>query len=100
MYDFMEKIVNETEVQDRNDNDPFFFMIDHCFTIRGRGTIITGTVLQGKIKKGDDIELPEIGFKNKVKSMQMFKKDINEIRRGDRAGLLINQLDSTEVGDE
>ena len=87
-----EGIVSNTDITDRREDEPFFYLIDHCFAIKGKGTIVTGTVLQGKIKKGDDIELPEIGFKNKIKSMQMFKKDIQEVRRGDRVGMLINAL--------
>ena len=86
----MESLVNQTDLQSRKDDDPFFYLIDHCFQVKGKGTVVTGTVLQGRIKKGDDIELPEIGFKNKVKSMQMFHKDINEVHRGDRVGMLIN----------
>lgn len=93
----MNNIVKQTDLAERKDSDPFFFMIDHCFSVKGKGTVVTGTVLQGKVKKGDEIELPEIGFKNKVKSIQMFRKDIAEIHRGDRAGILINQLDATDV---
>lgn len=93
----MNTIVKETEISERKEDEPFFFMIDHCFSVKGKGTVVTGTVLQGRIKKGDEIELPEIGFRNKIKSMQMFRKDIETIKRGDRAGILINQLDSAEV---
>jgi selenocysteine-specific elongation factor len=93
----MNTIIKQTDLSERKDDDPFFFMIDHCFSVKGKGTVVTGTVLQGKVKKGDEIELPEIGFKNKIKSMQMFRKDIAEIHRGDRAGILINQLDAHDV---
>ncbi len=39
---------------------PFKFAIDHCFAIRGQGTVLTGTVLSGAAKVGDSIELPEL----------------------------------------
>ena len=39
---------------------PFKFAIDHCFAIRGQGTVLTGTVLSGSAKVGDSIELPEL----------------------------------------
>jgi selenocysteine-specific elongation factor len=94
----MHTIIRSTEIVRRDESDPFFFMIDHCFAVKGKGTVITGTVLQGKIKKGEEIELPELGFKNKIKSMQVFRKDILEIRRGDRAGILVNELVAADVG--
>jgi selenocysteine-specific elongation factor len=94
----MNTIVGSTDISKRDESDPFFFMIDHCFSVKGKGTVITGTVLQGKVKKGEEIELPELGFKNKIKSMQMFRKDILEIRRGDRAGILVNELVAADVG--
>ena len=39
---------------------PFKFAIDHCFAIRGQGTVLTGTVLSGKAAVGDVLELPEL----------------------------------------
>ena len=33
--------------------DPFLFSVDHCFNIRGQGTVMTGTVLQGVVKVND-----------------------------------------------
>ena len=93
----MNALVRETEIIERIDDQPFFYMIDHCFSVKGKGTVVTGTVLQGKIKKGDEIELPEIGFRNKIKSMQMFRKEIAEVHRGDRVGILINQLVAEDV---
>ncbi len=39
---------------------PFKFAIDHCFAIRGQGTVLTGTALSGTAKVGDSIELPEL----------------------------------------
>lgn len=36
-----------------NVNGPFLFAVDHCFTIKGQGTIMTGTVLEGQVKVND-----------------------------------------------
>jgi hypothetical protein len=38
------------ELPARRDSGPFFFSIDHCFPIKGQGTVITGTVLSGSVK--------------------------------------------------
>lgn len=59
-----------------NKGDPFLFSIDHCFQIKGQGTVVTGTVLSGGCKVGDQIEFPELKVDKKIKSMQMFKKPV------------------------
>ena len=73
---------------------PFYFSIDHCFPIRGRGTVITGTVLSGKIKVNDALEFPGLGLERKIKSMQMFKEQVPSIQQGDRAGVCVSNLDA------
>lgn len=37
---------------------PFAFSLDHCFAIRGQGTVMTGTVLSGRVKVGEEVEDP------------------------------------------
>ena len=73
---------------------PFYFSIDHCFPIRGRGTVLTGTVLNGRVDVNDIIEFPQLGLQRKVKSMQMFKRQVTAIRQGDRAGICVSNLDA------
>ena len=42
----------------RNTTGPFMFAVDHCFSIRGQGTIMTGTILNGAVSINDNIEIP------------------------------------------
>jgi len=76
---------------------PLLFAVDHCFPIRGQGTVLTGTVLQGQLAVGQSVELPAFKLEKKVKSMQMFKKPVQVARRGDRLGVCVTQLDATLV---
>ncbi|KAJ1450190.1 putative selenocysteine-specific elongation factor, selB [Pelagophyceae sp. CCMP2097] len=78
----------------RDVEGPFFFSVDHCFTIRGQGTVVTGTVLRGKCSVNEMVELPAVGLEKKVKSMQMFRKPCKTIQAGDRAGMCLAQLDA------
>jgi len=71
------------------------FAVDHCFSIKGQGTVMTGTVLQGKIKVGDTLEIPSLAVSKKVKSMQMFRKSVDNLVHGDRAGICVTQFDPT-----
>ena len=74
---------------------PFRFAVDHCFPIRGQGTVLTGTVLSGSLQVGQEIEFPTLGarFQRKVKSMQMFRRRVSAVRQGDRAGMCVANFD-------
>lgn len=80
--------------RDQISKGSFHFSVDHCFPIKGKGTVITGTCLAGSVKVNDTIEFPTLSIQRKVKSMQMFRRDVSEIKQGDRAGLCISNLDS------
>ena len=76
----------------------FYFAIDHCFPIKGMGTVLTGTCLNGSIKVNDLIEFPSLGnLQRKIKSMQMFKRKTTQIQQGDRAGICISNFDADSL---
>jgi len=50
-------------IPQRSSDGPFVFSVDHCFSIRGQGTIMTGTVLSGSVRINDVCE--ELFSKNK-----------------------------------
>ena len=74
-------------------NSKFHFAIDHCFPIKGQGTVMTGTCLAGSIQVNDIIEFPTLSVQRKVKSMQMFRRKVMGIKQGDRAGICVSNLD-------
>lgn len=49
----MEALENQIELPVRDSNGAFLFAVDHCFSIRGQGTVMTGTVLQGTVRTND-----------------------------------------------
>jgi len=71
----------------------FHFSVDHCFPIKGQGTVVTGTCLSGFCEINDMIEFPHLGLERKVKSMQMFRRTVKQIKQGDRAGICLANLD-------
>lgn len=77
----------------RDPSGPLVFAVDHCFCIRGQGTVMTGTILSGSLKVNDTIEIPSMKITKKVKSMQMFKASIVEASQGDRVGMCVTQFD-------
>ena len=64
-------ILNQVQIPDRNQGSQkdFLFSIDHCFQIKGQGTVITGTVLSGSAQVGDSIEIPALKVDKRIKSM-------------------------------
>jgi selenocysteine-specific elongation factor len=69
--------------------------VDHCFAIKGKGTVLTGTILQGKLVSENVVEIPSLNEQRKIKSIQMFKKPVKSAKSGDRIGTLVTQLESS-----
>lgn len=97
--DLITAILQQVEIPDRNRGaaKDFLFAIDHCFQIKGKGTVVTGTVLAGQAAIGDTIELPMLKQDKKIKSMQMFRKPVQRVKQGDRVGICLAQLDASKI---
>ncbi len=81
----------------RYDSANSVMAVDHCFSIKGKGTVFTGTVTKGSFKVGQNIEIPEFGMDRAIKSIQSFKKQLKEVRQGDRAAFMVAPLKSDEI---
>lgn len=82
----------------RNTEDYFKMPIDHAFPIKGIGTVITGTILKGSVKVGDELKILPLNMEDvKVKSIQRFKKDVKEAYAGDRVGMALHGVDAKQV---
>ncbi|MFX0147983.1 MAG: GTP-binding protein [Candidatus Hodarchaeota archaeon] len=71
--------------------------IDHHFSIKGRGTIITGTILQGTLKLNQTLHILPIEISGKVKSIQIFRQTVNTAKSGDRVGINIKGIDARKI---
>ena len=69
--------------------EPLYFVYDHCFSLAGKGCVMTGTIQSGRIAINDEIEFPSLHIMRKVKSIQMFHKNIDCAYKGDRAGVCV-----------
>lgn len=63
--------------------------IDHSFNIAGIGTVVTGTILRGKVSVGDVVEIRPTGKQCKVKLIQVFSENVQEAVAGDRVGIAL-----------
>lgn len=92
--EFIEILKQKAFIPKRNTKtQPFLFAVDHCFSIKGQGTVCTGTVLQGTCKIGDSIEFPTLKLSKKIKSIQMFRTAMQTAYQGDRIGICVTQFD-------
>jgi selenocysteine-specific translation elongation factor len=71
--------------------------IDHCFDVKGVGTVILGKVVQGRVKAYDKLKLLPKGSEVVVKSIQMHDEDVGEAISPARVGLAVKGITSDEV---
>jgi len=84
----------------REVDKPFMMPVEDVFSIKGRGTVVTGRVDRGKIKVGDPVEI--VGLQEKSRSsvctgVEMFHKLLDEGQAGDNLGLLLRGIERTDV---
>ena len=84
----------------RETEKPFMMPVEDVFSIKGRGTVVTGRVDRGHIKVGDPVEI--VGLQEKSLSsvctgVEMFHKLLDEGMAGDNLGLLLRGIERTDV---
>jgi len=79
-------------------NDSPEMVIDHCFDVKGVGTVILGKVTNGKIKQYDNLKLYPAGIDVLIKSIQMHDDPVGESVCPARVGLAVKGAKPDEVG--
>jgi elongation factor Tu len=85
---------------EREVEKPFMMPVEDVFSIKGRGTVVTGRVDRGKIKTGDAVDI--VGLREKsissvVTGVEMFHKTLDDGQAGDNVGLLLRGIDREDV---
>jgi elongation factor Tu len=83
----------------RDTEKPFLMSIEDVFSITGRGTVVTGRVEQGVLKKMEEVEIVGIRPTRKTVAtdLEMFRKLLDEVQAGDNVGVLLRGIDKTDV---
>jgi elongation factor Tu len=83
----------------RDMDKPFLMPIEDVFSIKGRGTVVTGRVTRGIVKIGEDVELVGLKPTRKVvvTGIEMFRKSLDQGQAGDNIGLLLRGVEKDEV---
>jgi elongation factor Tu len=84
----------------REVDKPFLMPIEDVFSIKGRGTVVTGRVERGMIKVGEEVEiigLRDETWKTVVTGVEMFRKTLDYGQAGDNIGILLRGIERDEV---
>jgi elongation factor Tu len=83
----------------RDMEKPFLMPVEDVFSIKGRGTVVTGRVERGVAKKGDTVDI--VGLKDTRQSVitgtEMFHKELADVEAGDNAGILLRGIEREDV---
>jgi elongation factor Tu len=84
----------------RETDKPFMMSVEDVFSIKGRGTVVTGRVDRGLVVTGDPVEI--VGLQDEtissvVTGVEMFHKTLDEGQAGDNLGLLLRGIDREDV---
>ena len=94
------RVVDEYIPEPKRDTDkPFMMAAEDVFSIKGRGTVVTGRVDRGRVKIGDPIEI--VGLRETratvCTGVEMFHKSLDEGMAGDNLGLLLRGIEREDV---
>jgi elongation factor Tu len=83
----------------RDVDKPFLLPVEDVFSIEGRGTVATGRCERGIIKKNEEVEMVGVKDTRKVvvTGIEMFHKELDEVRAGDNAGILLRGIKREEI---
>ena len=86
-------------IPERPKDQPFLMPVEDVFSIKGRGTVVTGRVERGMVKTGDEIEIVGLRPTRKiiVTGVEMFHKTLDEGEPGDAVGTLLRGIDREDV---
>ncbi len=95
----LEAVDNYIPNPERPLDKPFLMPVEDVFSIKGRGTVVTGRVEQGVVKVNDEVEIVGIRPTSRtvVTGVEMFRKSLDQGQAGDNVGLLLRGIEKKDV---
>jgi elongation factor Tu len=100
IHELMAAVDEWIPTPERETDKPFLMPIEDVFSIKGRGTVVTGRVERGTLAKGEEIDivgLREAIQKTTVTGIEMFHRELDSAVAGDNAGILLRGTTREEV---
>jgi len=82
---------------EKQDRGIFRMHVDRAFSMKGYGTVVTGTVNSGALQSGDTIEILPGGIKSKVRGLQSHSLEVKKVMMGDRAAINLQGIDKEVI---
>jgi selenocysteine-specific elongation factor len=84
-------------IEERESGGVFRLPVDRVFTMKGFGTVVTGTLMSGKVENGETVEVLPSGLKAKVRGIQVHSKPVNEALSGQRTALNLQGVEKKKI---
>jgi elongation factor Tu len=99
VVELMEAVDAHIPEPQRDIDKPFLMAVEDVFSIKGRGTVVTGRIERGIIKVGDEVEILGIRDPRKttVTGVEMFRKLLDQGQAGDNVGCLLRGVEKDQV---
>jgi len=100
IWQLIDAIDEYVPIPPRETDKPFLMPIEDIFSIKGRGTVVTGRVERGIIKPGDEVEVVGLRYKTRrtiATSLEMFHKFLDYAEPGDAVGILLRGVEKEDV---
>jgi elongation factor Tu len=100
ILELMERVDEWIPTPERDTDKPFLMPVEDVFSIKGRGTVVTGRVERGVLTKGEEIEIigiKEDSMKTTVTGIEMFHRELDRAEAGDNAGVLLRGVTREQV---
>ena len=98
--ELIEQLDNYIPEPKRERDKPFLMPVEDVFSIKGRGTVVTGRIERGEIKVGEEVEIVGLSAetrKTTVTGVEMFNKALNEGYAGDNVGALLRGIEKDDI---
>jgi len=99
IHALMDAVDSDIPTPERDTAKPFLMPVEDVFSIKGRGTVVTGRIERGIVKINDTVEI--VGIKDTkstvVTGVEMFRKQLDEGQAGDNVGVLLRGVEKEDV---
>ena len=99
IVDLMGQVDEYVPIPERPTDLPFLMPVEDVFSIKGRGTVVTGRVERGEVKVGEEVEIVGFGQSQKttITGVEMFHKSLDSGIAGDAVGCLVRGLEREDI---
>ena len=99
VVELMNQVDEYVPIPERPTDLPFLMPVEDVFSIKGRGTVVTGRVERGEVKVGEEVEIVGFGQSQKttITGVEMFHKSLESGIAGDAVGCLVRGLEREDI---